>query len=164
MWMFLQGVSNVRALLDVAALLGFLSEPNRSWLLRATGEAGGNAQLQQAIKSGALVLIKSRECYFKGALVDVEWNRHKNSWELLWMLAQRTKAGGWLSFRDVDENAAPRTARDRKYRLGQLVKEKSFPHIECEKNDGYRIQLSADQILFFEAGPRGGFVEMRRHA
>ncbi|MEW4566211.1 hypothetical protein AB1K70_27095, partial [Bremerella sp. JC770] len=93
MWANLRETSLERATIEVANLLGFLTDSDSRWLLKEIGEpADAEEKRARAIKSGDLVVVeRAREVYWQGELVDVDWHRHNVLWDFLWALAEKGK-------------------------------------------------------------------------
>jgi hypothetical protein len=150
MWMDAYGVSPIRAVIDASLAIGFATAEKHRWLLRETGEAGGEASLKAAIESGALVLTEEREAYFLGEEIDTDWRTHEKSWNFLWELSRRSKRGQWLEYSHLGKAAKPRTLADRKNHLKKLVPKALFELIKREGAHGCQINLSPEKIRLFE--------------
>jgi len=149
MWMEAYGVSPLRALIDCARALTFLSAEDRIWLLRETGETDGNALFQSALEVCELVLSSEREAYFRGELIDVDWHRHDKSWSFLWGMAKTSKRGRYFDHMMLENKTTRSTLANRKNRLKRHLPNALFAAIETKRRVGCRFNLSSDQIRIF---------------
>jgi hypothetical protein len=119
-WKKLHGVSSERAVVDVAAELGFLDAPTARWLLRELGEVSDDPEeaLQEARNWSALVLVeRPRAVYWKGRPIEVAWEHHTASWRFFWELCRQAKAGRPLDPLDLGESAHLDSVAKHKSRL-----------------------------------------------
>ncbi len=126
-WKKLRGVSDRRAIIDVARAINVLDEQSFRWLLREIGEGYDDPEetLQAAIGSVALVLVaRPRAAYWKGKPIDVDWKRRSVLWNFLWELCRLAKTGAPIDCMDLGESAHPDSVTKKKSRL---LNESGFP-------------------------------------
>ena len=154
MWMALRGVSQARAIVDVAHKLGFLDQESHQWLLQEIDEAyeDPHETRQAAITSGALVLIEHpHTAYWEGEEIELNWERNAALWQLLWGLSVLAKRRRPLDCFDLGEFTTSQATADRKCRL---VNHDTFPVslqtlIETQGQGTYRLQLPPERIRIF---------------
>jgi hypothetical protein len=159
MWMHLRGVSLPRAVVAVAVATGFLDAGAGQALLRALGEEPDDpaAAVEMAVAGGGLVLVEvSRQAYWGGEPIEIDWGRHTARWSLLWELARASKAGA-----AVDEyTLRGGSSTDPKFLTKQksrMVKAGGFPPTLAELvvpagRGTYRLDLPPARIRVFERG------------
>jgi hypothetical protein len=159
MWMHLRGVSLSRAVVAVAVATGFLDAGTGQALLRALGEEPDDpaAAVEMAVAGGGLVLVEvSRQVYWEGAPVAIDWGNHTAWWSLLWELARASKAGA-----AVDEyTLRGGSSKDPKFLTKQksrMVKADGFPLTLADLvvpagRGTYRLDLPPARIRVFERG------------
>jgi hypothetical protein len=154
-WQKLRGVSLERAVVDVAAALGFLDPSTTRWLLRELGEVSDDPEeaIEAAQNSSALVLVeRPRAVYWKGRPITVDWQRYTASWQFFWELCRQAKAGRPLDPLDLAESAHVDSIAKQKWRL---LRKSGFPRAlgDLIKPCGPRTQkleLPPQQIRLFE--------------
>jgi hypothetical protein len=151
----LRGVSLERAVVDVAAELGFLGAPTAQWLLRELGEVSDDPELaiEAARASSALVLVeRPRAAYWKGQPIHVAWERHAALWGFFWELCRQAKAGRPLDPLDLGEQAhADSIAKQKSRLLGKA----GFPvalgdRIQPTGRRTQKLDLPPHEIRLFE--------------
>jgi hypothetical protein len=159
MWRRLRGVSVLRAVVDVAVAIGSLDPGTARALLRALGEEPDDPEeaLARAVAGGGLVLVEvSRQVYWEGELVEIDWGNHGAWWSLLWELARASKAGA-----AVDEyTLRGGSSKDPKYLTKQksrMIKAGGLPVTLAELvvpagRGTYRLDLPPARIRVFERG------------
>jgi hypothetical protein len=154
-WKELRGVSTARAVVDVAAELGFLDAPTVRWLLRELGEVSDDPEeaIEAARNRTALVLVeRPRAAYWQGRPIEVAWESHPALWQYFWELCWHAKAGRPLDRLELGESAD----------LGSIAKKKSrllgkagFPVdlgdlIQPAGRGTHMLELPPQQIRMFE--------------
>lgn len=127
MWKTLRGVSGERALIDVAKKLNFLTEEARQWLLREVGELSDDPEemVSLAVREGGLVIVESpRTAYWRGALIDVDWQRRDALWNYLLELSRHSKSGRAIDRTCFGDEAGMNYLAQQKNRLTSL---RDFP-------------------------------------
>ncbi len=154
LWMRLRGVSRPRAVIDLAAELGFIGENTKKWLLREINELATTIDetISAAIVSGALVLVENnRTAHWMGERIAIDWNKHAALWNFLWTLCEQAKGGGGVDRthfgRDVDPNYGAKT----KFRLSNT---ENFPHdlaalIKPAGRGTQKLDLQPERIHMF---------------
>lgn len=153
-WMHLRGVSDFRALIEVARALNFLSELEAQWLLREFGELAANPEqtIAAAIETGALVLTeRPRAIYWEGQEIAVNWNELSAPWHFLCELCRKAKSGLPIDSTDFENKDAKYIGR-MKSRLGAVA---GFPLsladlIESAGRATYRLNVPRERIRIFE--------------
>jgi len=178
MWAKLRKTSLERATIEVANLLGFLTDSDSRWLLREIGEpADAEEKMALAVNSGDLVIVeRMREVYWRGEQIDVDWYRHNVLWEFFWALAENAKVSHGVdndtfgAFRISDEDTEigkpkpPATVTKRKNRLKNLA---GFPlelwkRIKPCGRGTQRLILSPAEIYLFSEDVAGQLKEVMR--
>jgi hypothetical protein len=159
MWIKLHGVSVPRAVVAVAVAIGFLDAGTGQTLLRALGEEPDDpgAAAEMAVASGGLVLVEvSRQVYWEGKPVEIDWGRHTAWWALLWELARASKAGATADEYTLRGGSSkdPKFITKQKYRL---VTAAGFPPslaalVAPAGRGTYRLGLPPARIRVFERG------------
>lgn len=154
MWMRLRGASLQRAVIEVAKILGFLDEENRTWLIREIGEfADAEEAMAAAIAAGAFVLVNGpREAYWSGETIEVNWVKQNKLWDFLSTLARSSKAGDCIDSFSFGERANIDIVTKLKSRLTGM---KAFPidladSIRVVGLGSQQLQLPREQIRIFE--------------
>lgn len=101
MWMKVRGVSLPRAIIEAAFALPVIDDTTRQWLLREISEGPKSLedQLQEAIAAGNLVLVeRPRQIYWKGNLIEVDWNRNSALWNFMWILCEQARTGAGVDY------------------------------------------------------------------
>jgi len=113
--------------------------------------------IEWSVDRARLVLVdrSPREVYWDTVQIagDV-WDTHAVEWNLLWTLAEHA---GRLVDQGMLLNPENHELRSRRYRLGKLLK-KSLDldtRIENVRGQGYRLDLTADDILLLRDNGRG---------
>lgn len=91
MWRHLRGGSEVRATIEVAYRLGFLTSQDSDWLVREYCEPPDeeDAVLQHAISTTKLVIVLSaKSVYWDGQKLDADWGKHKELWSYFTTLCE----------------------------------------------------------------------------
>lgn len=151
MWMHLRGVSQPRAIIDVGHLLGFLTAPDRDWLLREIGE--GPESMDDAIAKRELVFDEcERQVYWRGERIDVDWHRQSALWGFLWRIAELAKSGRGVDRLDFGENKSVSYVSRTISRLRCEID--AFPEeladlMVSEGRGTARLNLSPEQIGLF---------------
>jgi len=154
-WMKLRGVSQPRAIADVAHALNLIDPSTYQWLLRELGEIHDDPDqaIQAAVATGALVLIeRPRAAYWAGALIELDWDRRPALWDFLWELSRQAKAGQPLDhtlFRSSQDHEVVTKQKSR------LVNQPGFPadladHIQATGRYTQQLDLPPAQIRLFE--------------
>ncbi|MCH8047135.1 MAG: hypothetical protein IID44_25820 [Planctomycetes bacterium] len=128
MWKVLRGVSDQRAVMDVAELIECMSAKQYKRLLRMSGEVSDDPEeaIQRAIASGYLVLVeKDRTAHWRGELIDIDWFRFDVLWGYLWSLAHSAKAGCPIDRFSFGGDLHPEYLTKQKSRLTNL---EGFPY------------------------------------
>jgi len=159
MWKHLRGVSVPRAVVEVGVATGFLTADSGQALLRALGEEPNDPAeaVEMAISGGGLVVVEvSRQVYWEGTPVEIDWGVHTAWWSFLWELARASKAGA-----AVDEyTLRGGSSRDPKFLTKQksrVVKAAGFPPslavmVVPAGRGTYRLDLPRTRIRVFERG------------
>jgi len=122
-WMTLRGVSEVRAIIDVASQLNCISALTRDWLLRETGETPATIEqaIAAAVTSADVVLVeRPRTFYWRGSLVDVDWNSANAFWVFVATVCERAKAGAGVDHTDFGKDLQPDYVSKIKSKLYEL--------------------------------------------
>ena len=166
MWAKLRKTSLERATIEVANLLGFLTDSDFRWLLREIGEpADAEEKKALAIKSGDLVVVeRAREVYWQGELVDVDWHRHNVLWDFFWALAEKGKKSCGVDNATFATYVKSDIVTKRKNRLKNL---EGFPLelwkcIEPCGRGTQRLSLSPAKIHLFSEDDSGPLIEVTR--
>lgn len=154
MWIVLRGVSQLRAIVDLAQLLGFLRAEDHSWLLREIGEAADvDEAMDRAIVSGDLVLAeRPRSVFWNGIEIEIDWHRQAASWEFIWELCRNSKAGQPIDTFSFGQSGDRNIVTKRKSRLSKLP---DFPidlidKMETMGRGPQQLTLSPERIRIFE--------------
>lgn len=155
MWMELRGVSYTRGVIEVAYEIGSLDIPTRDWLLREIGEPEDDEdrKLDTAIATSALVLLADpRQAFWRGEVIDVDWDDKAASWSFFCELAKLSKFRQAVTYLDIGESATSGALSTRKYRL---THEEGFPReladlVQTAPGGGYRLGLQPQDIRLFE--------------
>jgi hypothetical protein len=154
MWAELRGVTPLRAVVDVAKILGFLRDEDREWLLRETGEIlEAEEAISNAIAAGELVLVeRPREAHWIGQRIEVDWDQHAALWDFLWELGRSSKAGQPIDAFTFGERADRNIVTRRKSRLTAM---EGFPLdlanlIESVGRGSQQLKLPRERIRMFE--------------
>jgi hypothetical protein len=158
-WRQLHGVSGERALIDVAYGLNFLTETNRDWLLRETGEQFHDSErtLDEAMSQCRLVVIeRPRQVIWNGEQIEIDWYREDSLWSFFWELCQQSKRSESLRPEHVSETFTSSALSTRK---GRLVNHEAFPNtmvdvVAAAPGGGYRLALQPQDIRVFMADER----------
>ncbi len=166
MWANLRKTSLEKATIEVASLLGFLTDSDYRWLLREIGEpADAEEKRALAIKSGDLVVVeRAREVYWQGELVDVDWHRHNVLWDFFWALAEKGKKSCGVDNATFATYVKSDIVTKRKNRLKNL---EGFPLelwkcIEPCGRGTQRLSLSPAKIHLFSEDDSGPLIEVTR--
>ena len=95
MWQQVHGVSKVRAVIEAGYALDCLTASQRDWLLRETKEVDTDATeaLRRAVEMSDLVIVEDpRTVYWKGEVIEVDWDKRSEPWNYLVELASHSKA------------------------------------------------------------------------
>jgi hypothetical protein len=154
MWARLRGVTLLRAVLDVAKLVGALWCADHAWLLREFGEfADAEEAMQAAIDAEEFVLIEyPRAAYWRGEQIEIDWTKENASWEFLWELGRCGKADQFIDSMSLGENSHPDIIAKRKSRL---TKTPTFPcdladSINRSGRGSQKLTLPPERIRIFE--------------
>lgn len=146
MWMRLHGVTEQRAVIDLAKLLNFIDEGTQNWLLRATGEESDDPEeaLEMSLERADLVLTEEpRAVYWMGKLVDVDWDRFDKMWTYFLIVCEHAKEGQPVDAASFGERHRPDNHIKRLSRL--TTKITGFPYdlgALIQTADGGRQQLN----------------------
>ena len=161
MWALARGTSLDRAVLEVGKLLGFLSEADFTWLMREIGESLDGAEaMRVAVNMNDLVLCNApAEVYWKGELLEFDWDRYPRIRTFLWELARHGKQRRELDAAALDASSSSLT--NWKYRLTSAD---GFPGdldaaIESIPPRRQRLGISPEQIRIFDRLPDGTYRE-----
>jgi hypothetical protein len=155
MWRYLRGISNERAVIEIAQRLNFLTEADADWLLRELGEISDDADtcIQEAVASGGLVLVeRPRGAYWECNLIEIAWDKQNAFWNLLITLAIHGKAGLPVDYTDFGE----KNDQDYVSKLkSRLINRAKFPvslsdRIVTAGRNTQRLDLAPQQIRIFE--------------
>lgn len=159
MWVYLRGVSIPQAVIAVAVAIGFLDASTGQTLLRALGEEPNDPAeaVEMAVSGGGLVMVEvSRQVYWEGKPVEIDWGLHTAWWSLMWELARASKAGA-----AVDEyTLRGGSSLDAKFLTklkSRVVKAAGFPPslavlVVPAGRGTYRLNLLRARIRVFERG------------
>ena len=93
MWKELRGVSEEKAILDIALNLNLMDPPTFRWLSRELGEhEDPEERLEFAIAHSLLVLVeRPREAYWKNERIEIDWVGRPAMWDFFWELCRHAK-------------------------------------------------------------------------
>lgn len=151
MWKRLYGVSDVRAIIDVARELNLIDVLTQRRLLSKTGEFSADHEeaLQQALASADLVLAdRPRAAYWKGRPIQIDWEGQSALWSFFWELCCRAKTNRGVDYTDFPRAREPRYPAKIKSRLINLA---DFPLqladlIESSGRCAQRLCLAPEHI------------------
>jgi hypothetical protein len=158
MWMRLHGVSQRRALVEVAVRCNLLDATTGEWLLREYGESPDEAHevIEWAVADDGLVLVEEpRQVYWRGAKIEINWSGPPRFWDFMWTLARRSKVGGAIDARAVglEGSADPHPLKKLKHRVTKLLASANGLAETIESVGGaYRLAIPAQEIRIFEIG------------
>jgi hypothetical protein len=95
MWRKLRGVSDGRAVVEVAINIDLLTVATGQWLLRELGEISEDPEeaVLAAAATGDLVLTeRPRRAWWQRQLIAINWDDNSALWDYFWELARRGKA------------------------------------------------------------------------
>jgi len=152
MWKALHGCTNVRAIIDIAFAVNFLTSAHREWLLRETGEIrDAEAAFEDSITRNDLVLNShTREIFWKGELIELK-KSHEFKWTFLWELARHAKAGLPVDHMTYSSENMDYVSKTK----SELAKTPGFPIelivlIERCGTGTQKLELPPEQIRLFE--------------
>lgn len=155
MWTRLFGVSDVRAIIDVARALNLIDVPTQRRLLSRTGEFSEDHEeaLQQALENADLVLTdRPRAAYWMGRPIPIDWDRQSALWHFFWELCVRAKTRSSVDHTDFPGDREPSYPAKIKSRLVNMP---DFPLkladlIEPSGRSAQRLCLAPDRIRLFK--------------
>jgi hypothetical protein len=110
----------------------------------------------EAVAKGGLVLTdKPPSAYWAGQRLDVDWNRNRLLWRLVWQLAMKAKTGQAVGQQDLYEDTvsescmARNVSRLKEFDLGTL-KGLIIPGTEKAT---YRLNVETSRITLFGSSP-----------
>jgi len=109
--------------------------------------------VDEAIASGGLVMIeKTRKVYWECEEIGQSWGIHRKPWELLLILAQRTRLGASVDQSDLyPEPVSDSTMQNRPRRLKELLPPTLARLIvPGHERVTYRLELSPDKVHLFD--------------
>ena len=110
LWKSLRGVSDCRAILDLAQQINLLSESEHRWLLRECGEISDDPDeaRELALKKADLVLLDfPRAVYWCGTEIDIDWNKNGVLWEYVDKLVRAAKRERGIDNSDFANSCHP---------------------------------------------------------
>lgn len=154
MWMKLRGVSLERAVIDVAAGIGFLDQSTCAWLLREVGQRYQDPErtMAEASFENKLVLTdKPRQAFWNGDQIEIDWDNESALWSLFWELCQQSKQSRPMHRDDLGEKMKRSAFTTRK---GRLVNHDGFPQtlanlVDTKPDGGYQLDLPPEDIRIF---------------
>jgi hypothetical protein len=107
--------------------------------------------VDEAIASGALVLLGSRRAFWEGAELKVDWPSRPKMWKFLQTLAKKGQGRGFVVQQDVNSDAmGGSTLATLYYRLKKKVPASLWKHIRCHDDPkGYQLNLEPRQVFLF---------------
>lgn len=159
MWKRLRGVSDARAIIDVARELNLIDGLTERRLLGRTGEFSEDPEeaLQQALQKADLILTdQPRAVYWHGKAIPIDWDRRPALWNFLWELCCRAKSGRGVDYLDFPGDRKPSYPAKTKSRLTNLS---GFPQnladlIEPTGHHAQRLRLAPERIRILRTDPR----------
>lgn len=162
MWAKLRGVTPYRAVVEVANLLNLLTDSDRDWLLRETGEnTDADDATLGAIVNGDLVVVEHpRAAHWNGDEIEIDWYRHGALWDFFWELVRHAKAGQPVDSTVFRHKGNHNVVADRKSRL---CKFEEFPtdladQIKSVCRGTQQLMMPRERIRVFE---HDGFETLR---
>lgn len=148
LWMFLRRCSRMRAVLDLAFRLNFLTETDYQWLLRETREDVEN--LEVARGRFPLVIVESpRAVYWRGAEIDIDWEGSHALWDYFHRVCEQASRGLGADASHFRARCKPEMISHRKCRL---VNHDDFPgelgDLIRVSGAEHRLHLSPNEICF----------------
>ena len=163
MWAKLRGVTLDRAVLDVAQLLGVLSDGDHAWLLREVGEfADAAVAMQDAMDAGHFVILeRPREAYWNAKKIQVDWDKDNKLWEYVWELGRCAKSGRQIDRFNFGDNSYGNIVINLKSRL---TGKKQFPLGLADKiipsgRGSQKLTLPPERIRIFQVSVGGDPTE-----
>lgn len=175
LWTNLRGVSEPRAIINLAKQLEYVSNVDYLWLdaevrkidptvpptkrERSPSHAEEDEpeeRIQRAAQKRTLVLVRGNghnRLYWRGQWhkPGKAWARNLKIWELLCTAAIEAKRGRAVSWDQLSDRKNDGAITDRKARLRQFVPAELFEKIEPGSDVGsYRLRLKADEIEVIE--------------
>lgn len=152
MWKKLHGCTDVRAIIDIAFAVNFLTSAHREWLLRETGEIlDAEAAFEDAIDRNDLVLNShTRQIYWKGESFQLK-RSHESKWTFLWELARHAKIGETVDHMTFTSENTDYVSKTK----SELAKTPGFPIelinlIEPCGTGTQKLEIPPEQIRMFE--------------
>jgi hypothetical protein len=110
--------------------------------------------IEEAIATRGLILVEhTREAFWEGEQVMVDWNKHRASWEMLWKLVTRARSGQYILPKHLypdDPGKPPSTMASRSARLKRLLPASLLKRIvPGPEPSSYRLQLDAHLLHAF---------------
>ena len=162
MWATVYGCSDVRAVIDMAHKLNHLNSGDREWLLKEADELlDAEEAFEYAIANNELVLnSQTREVYWNGDLIEIDWFRFDANWTFVWELARHAKAGRPVDSFTFGGNRNPNHVS----RMKSQIIEKRFPLgladlIELAGAGTQILRVAPEQIRLFESHIAGEIRE-----
>ncbi|TWU40060.1 hypothetical protein Q31b_34040 [Novipirellula aureliae] len=154
MWARVRGCTDYRAVIDLAQKLNLLSETDHRWLLEEFGELfDADEAFEHAVKHCDFVLNEhTREIFWKGTMVPIDWGKFQSPWSFMWELARHAKANLPIDSMTFGENSGLDLVSKRK---SELTNKPVFPQDLAEKivpvgRGTQKLDLPAEQIRIFE--------------
>lgn len=154
MWARVRGVSKERAVVDVAKLIGLLSDADADWLLREIGEfADAEEAMLSAIADGDFVLVENpREAHWDKRKIEIDWSKYNKLWNFLWELGSRGKEMKPVDRVTFGDQAHGDVVTKLKSRLTSMPE---FPvsladEIQVAGRGAQQLNIPVDQIRIFE--------------
>lgn len=154
MWARVRGVSKERAVVDVAKLIGLLSDADADWLLREIGEfADAEEAMLSAIADGDFVLVENpRKAHWDKCEIKIDWYKHKSVWNFLWELGRRGKEMKPVDRLTFGDQAHEDVVTKRKSRLTAMPE---FPvsladEIQVTGRGSQQLKIPVERIRIFE--------------
>ena len=128
MWKRLNcGVSNDRAIIDLARRFNLLDEGTHAYLLKQVGEFSTDPEdLEAVFKLADLVIVENKRlAYWMGEEIPVDWNRYKRPWDYFLKLVTNAKAGQSVDHSDFEEDSQVNYHVKMKHRLVGLAAQRT---------------------------------------
>lgn len=157
LWMSLRRCSRMRAILDLAFRLNFLTETDYRWLLRETRE--DVESLDVARGRFPLVILESpRTVYWRGEKIEIDWERSHALWDYFHRVCEQAFQGLAADASHFREECKPKMISHRKFRLvnddhfpkdlRDLIRVSGMEHrLHLPKNDIYFLRLRLQESL-----------------
>lgn len=163
-WMKLRGVSDRRAILEIALKCELITREKHEWLAREIGIEGQSlpVEVRDAILARGLVLIETPpSAYWCGKEIACDWEKMKVVWEYFFKLARAAKRRGHITFRDFDARTDARNLTNWKHRLCKCdeVLDKIGTLISSRRGDHW-LDLPPEKIHVFGHIPGQGLREL----